>query len=124
METTMAWTDFTRPQYARRALRYASDLTDREWSLIAPFMPPPRRLGRPRKTDMREVVNALLTSRRPVANGGCWRRTSRHFPLSRAISTNGERPSCGTGSTTISSWRHGNWREDGKTGLSHSGCDR
>ncbi|RVI16802.1 IS5/IS1182 family transposase, partial [Sinorhizobium meliloti] len=48
----MAWTDFTRPQYARPALRYASDLTDREWSLIAPFMPPPRRLGRPRKTDM------------------------------------------------------------------------
>lgn len=73
----MAWTDFTRPQYARRALRYASDLTDREWSLIAPFMPPPRRLGRPRKTDMREVVNALLY----IASSGCqWRMLPKDFP--------------------------------------------
>ncbi|RVG93929.1 transposase, partial [Sinorhizobium meliloti] len=72
----MAWTDFTRPQYARR-LRYASDLTDREWSLIAPFMPPPRRLGRPRKTDMREVVNALLY----IASTGCqWRMLPKDFP--------------------------------------------
>lgn len=73
----MAWTDFTRRQYARRAQRYASDLTDREWSLIAPFMPPPRRLGRPRKTDMREVVNALLY----IASTGCqWRMLPKDFP--------------------------------------------
>ncbi len=56
----MGWTDFTRRQYGRRTGRYASDLTDREWSLIAPFMPMPRRLGRPRKTELREVLNALL----------------------------------------------------------------
>ncbi len=30
----MGWTDFTRRQYARRARRYASDLTEREWELI------------------------------------------------------------------------------------------
>ncbi len=35
----MAWTKITRQQYARKTERYASDMTDREWALIAPFMP-------------------------------------------------------------------------------------
>jgi len=73
----MGWTDFTRRQYARRASRYASDLTDREWGLISPFLPGPRRLGRPRSTDLREVVNALLY----IASTGCqWRMLPRDFP--------------------------------------------
>lgn len=73
----MGWTDFTRGQYGRRTERYASDLTDREWSLIAPFMPMPRRLGRPRKTAMREVLNALLY----IASTGCqWRMLPKDFP--------------------------------------------
>lgn len=73
----MAWTDFTRRQYERRTARYASDVTDQEWSLIAPFMPPPRRLGRPRRTLLREVVNALLY----IASTGCqWRMLPKDFP--------------------------------------------
>ncbi len=28
------WTEITRPKYDREGLRYASDLTDREWELI------------------------------------------------------------------------------------------
>ena len=73
----MGWTDFTRRQYGRRTGRYASDVTDREWSLIAPFMPTPRRLGRPRKTDLREVLNALLY----IALSGCqWRMLPKDFP--------------------------------------------
>jgi putative transposase len=56
----MPWTEITRPHYERRCPRYASDLTDQEWALIAPLMPSPNRIGRPRKTDLREVVNALL----------------------------------------------------------------
>ncbi|MDR7147747.1 transposase [Rhizobium sp. BE258] len=56
----MGWTDFARRQYGRQTGRYASVVTDREWLLIVPFMPKPRRLGRPRKTELREVVNALL----------------------------------------------------------------
>jgi len=60
MEPTMAWTETTRRNYIRRTSWYASDVTDREWEYIAPFVPAPRRLGRPRKTDLREVVNALL----------------------------------------------------------------
>lgn len=73
----MGWTDFTRDQYGRRTGRYASDLTDREWSQIAPFMPSPRRLGRPRRTQLREVVNALLY----IASTGCqWRMLPKDFP--------------------------------------------
>ena len=73
----MAWTEITRRQYARRTARYASDMTDREWSLIEAFMPPPRRLGRPRRTLLREVVNALLY----IASTGCqWRMLPKDFP--------------------------------------------
>lgn len=73
----MPWTDFTRGQYGRRTNRYASDLTDREWLLIAPFMPSARRLGRPRRTDLREVMNALLY----IASTGCqWRMLPKDFP--------------------------------------------
>lgn len=73
----MAWTETTRRNYARRTSRYASDVTDREWEFIAPFMPAPRRLGRPRKTDLREIVNALLY----IASTGCqWRMLPKDFP--------------------------------------------
>jgi hypothetical protein len=56
----MAWTEITRLHYRREGLRYASDATDAEWSLIEPFMPVANSIGRPRKTNIREVVNALF----------------------------------------------------------------
>ena len=77
MEITMAWTEIARRQYERRNSRYASDLTDAEWSIIEPLMPAPRRLGRPRKTDLREVVNALLYI---ASSGGAWRLLPTDFP--------------------------------------------
>lgn len=71
------WTKITRRQYERAGLRYASDLTDAEWTLIEPYLPSPRRLGRPRTTVMREVVNAILY----VLRVGCpWRMLARDFP--------------------------------------------
>jgi Putative transposase of IS4/5 family (DUF4096) len=42
--------------------RYPSDLTDEQWTLMAPLLPPakPRqRGGRPRQVDMREVLNTI-----------------------------------------------------------------
>ena len=54
------WTEITRPKYERTGQRYASDLTDGEWAVIAPFMPARRRLGRPRETDLRAVLDAIL----------------------------------------------------------------
>ncbi len=73
----MAWTEITRPRYDRDFARYASDLTDDEWALIERLTPSAKRLGRPRKTSLREVVNALLY----LASAGCaWRLLPREFP--------------------------------------------
>ena len=64
------WTPTTRREHSRDHLRYGSDLTDAEWEIIAPFLPPPRRTGRPRRWPMREIVNAIFY----VLRSGCpWR---------------------------------------------------
>jgi putative transposase len=41
---------------------YATDLTDEQWAILRPLVPPPRtaRGGRPRAIEMREVINTLL----------------------------------------------------------------
>jgi len=70
------WTETTRPKYERSGLRYASDMTDAEWSVIEPLLAPTKRLGRPRTTDLREVVNAILY----MARTGCqWRMLPKDF---------------------------------------------
>lgn len=73
----MAWTEIARRQYERRTSRYARDVTDREWEFVAAFMPAPRRLGRPRKTDLRDVLNALLYI---ASTGYQWRMLPKDFP--------------------------------------------
>jgi putative transposase len=40
--------------------RYPSDLTDIQWAIVEPLIPPAKSGGRPREVDMREVVNAIL----------------------------------------------------------------
>ena len=56
---------------------YPTDLTDEQWKLIEPFLPPAVPGGRPRKTDLREVVNALLY----LVRSGCqWRLIPHEFP--------------------------------------------
>ena len=73
----MPWDDTARRDHARPASRYASDLTNREWTLIAPFLPPPRRQGRPRTANLREVMNAILY----MASAGCqWRMLPKDLP--------------------------------------------
>ena len=42
---------------------YPSDLTDEQWAIVAPLLPPPKsssRGGRPREVDMREVLNTIF----------------------------------------------------------------
>lgn len=73
----MVWTKITRGRYQRTGLRYASDLTDAEWSVIEPRLPCASRRGRKRTTDLRRVVNALLY----MVWAGCqWRALPRDFP--------------------------------------------
>jgi putative transposase len=57
--------------------QYPSDLTDAQWPLLEPLIPPPRPGGRPRKTAVREVVNALFY----LTREGCtWRALPHDFP--------------------------------------------
>lgn len=71
------WTAETRSQYDRSGLRYPSDLTDAEWALIAPMLPPAKRGGRRRTVDLRAVVQALLY----LLETGCqWRHLPKDFP--------------------------------------------
>ena len=73
----MPWTEITRPDYDRRGQRYASDTTDEEWALVAPFMPPASKVGRPRRTDMRVVWDAIQY----MAATGCqWAMLPKDFP--------------------------------------------
>ena len=73
----MPWTKITRPNYDRRGQRYASDSTDDEWALVAPFMPPVSKVGRPRKTDLRTVWDAIQY----MAATGCqWAMLPKDFP--------------------------------------------
>ena len=71
------WTDSARRQYQRSGPRYASDLTDAEFALIAPMLPPAKRGGRRRTTALREVLNAILY----LLRTGCqWRMLPKDFP--------------------------------------------
>ena len=71
------WTPETRAEHDRDDLRYPSDLTDAEWQLLAPLLPPPAETGRRRSWPMRELMNALFF----VLRGGCpWRMLPEHFP--------------------------------------------
>ncbi len=76
------WTETTRQKYERRTPRYASDLTDEEFALIEPHLPTARRLGRPRTTDLREVLNALFY----LLTTGCqWRMLPKEFPAMSTV---------------------------------------
>ena len=54
------WTNENRARYDRSHLRYPNDLTDDEWKLVEPLIPPGRRGGDKRTVIMREVVNGLM----------------------------------------------------------------
>jgi transposase len=54
------WTDITRKQFAREELRLPSDLTDAEWAMLEPLLPPRSHRGRPPEWSYRAIVEALL----------------------------------------------------------------
>ena len=72
------WTEAQRRIYRRESTGYRSDLRDAEWARLEPLIPPARAGGRPRKTNMRAAMNALLH----LLRTGCpWRYLPRDsFP--------------------------------------------
>lgn len=62
---------------SRERRGYPTDLKEAQWQLIAPLLPAQARTGRPRKTDLRGVINAL----RYLVRTGCeWRMLPNDFP--------------------------------------------
>ena len=60
-----------------KRLSYPTDLTDTEWAIVEPLIPPARPGGRPRSADMREVLNAIFY----VVRGGIpWRMLPHDLP--------------------------------------------
>ncbi len=47
---------------------YATDLTDAIWELLAPLLPAARPCGRPRTTEMRNVINAIFICCAPAVS--------------------------------------------------------
>ena len=76
------WNPTARAQHSRAGLRYGSDLTDAEWNIVAPYLPPPRRCGRHRRWSWREVLDAIFY----VLRAGCpWRLLPDSFPPWRTV---------------------------------------
>ena len=82
-----------------RTEHYPSDVTDEQWALIEPHLPAARPGGRPRKTDMRDVVDAVFY----ILRTGCqWRYLPIDFPPRSTV------------------WRYfDEWRHDGTLDTIH-----
>jgi transposase len=82
-----------------RVHHYPSDVTDEQWPLIETRLPAARPGGRPRKTDMRDVVDAIFY----VLRTGCqWRYLPKDFPPKSTV------------------WRYfDQWRSDGTLDTIH-----
>jgi putative transposase len=73
----MTWNRATRRKYNRDYLRYPSDLTEDEYRMIAPFLPPAFLRGRPREWTWRILLEGVLYV---LENGIAWRAMPKDFP--------------------------------------------
>lgn len=71
------WKPEHRRAAARVGLRYPSDMTEGEWALLAPLIPPAKRGGRRRGIDVREVLNAIFYV---LATGCQWQALPKDLP--------------------------------------------
>ncbi len=71
------WTTKNRAQYDRSKLRYPSDLTNEEWSIIGSLIPAAKKGGNKRTVDEREVVNGVMY----ILSTGCqWASLPKDLP--------------------------------------------
>jgi transposase len=73
----MMWTKETRRRHNRSGLRYTHDLTEEEWGLVAPLIPPAKPGGNKRTVVIREVLNGVMY----ITGSGCqWRDIPKDLP--------------------------------------------
>jgi transposase len=76
------WKPEHRVAARRKGLRYDSDMTDEEWALVAPLIPPAKRGGRKRTVNVREVLNAIFY----VLWTGCqWKALPKDLPRKSTV---------------------------------------
>ena len=76
------WTSKNRARYDHSKLRYPSDLTEDEWGLVEPLIPPGKTGGGKRTVIMREVVNGLMY----ILSAGCqWRAIPKDLPPKSSV---------------------------------------
>src|ERR1700737_292067 len=76
------WTSKNRARYHRSKSRYPSDLTDDEWGLVEPLIPPGKSGGGKRTVIMREVVNGLMY----ILSTGCqWSAIPKDLPPKSSV---------------------------------------
>ena len=73
----MAWNKATQVKYRRTDDHRQNNLTDEEWLLIESMIPKQGRMGRPRKTDPRQIFDAIQYM---LASGCRWRLLPGSFP--------------------------------------------
>src|SRR6201984_3125738 len=76
------WTNKNRARYDRSKLRYPSDLTDDEWGLVEPLIPPGKTGGGKRMVNMREVVDCLLDL---LSTGRQWGAIPKDLPPKSSV---------------------------------------
>src|ERR1700726_1024716 len=96
------WTSKNRARYDHSKLRYPSDLTDDEWGLVEPLIPPGKTGGGKRTVIMREVVNGLMYFSRPAVRDARSRKTCRRKARSTTTSICGHMTAHWNESTTRS----------------------
>jgi transposase len=71
------WTNENRGRYDRSKLRYPSDVTDEEWALIGPLIPPAKKGGNKRTINERDVVDGVMY----ILSTGCqWAALPKDLP--------------------------------------------
>ena len=73
----MPWKKATHRHYTRPAGQFESDVSDEEWEIVLPFLPTACARGRPMKTDLRVLFNAIQFI---LATGCQWRALPKCFP--------------------------------------------
>ena len=61
---------------------YPTDMTDSQWDIIQPMIPPAKSGGRPRSLDMRQVINAIFYL---VVSGIQWRMLPKDYPKWQSV---------------------------------------
>ena len=96
------WTEITRPQYLRKGLRYASDVTEAEWNVIEPQRAGPQTVGTApgNRIAMRSSMPLFY-----IARTGCqWRHAA-----ARVLRTTRRFSNTSTRGATTASWRRINF---------------